>query len=246
MGSNAAKFLRIQDLSSSSLKKINYGFFDFYPYLIKHLRSINKHSEPVLKIRLLYGVVASHIVSKGPQYLGLDIADGLVNLTNLRGQRLGLTTTCALAGNVLQMTEFSDSQFGSVISIGSLHHTGEIDQAISEVARVTRDDGLVIGMVYSHLSIRHWIKHPKLLLKPMISNFHVSGARVRADEDLGWLSEEYFSRPALSKALLNYGKMHITSQNVDSTSLKFRRGLFLAPLPSLLELDLYFESHISK
>lgn len=257
-GTNIARQLGITSFDAESLKKFDNWFFDFYPYLFQHLNPVTQKKGKVLEIGLGYGSVGTYLMSKGVKYHGLDIAQGPVGLANIRAAHLGQTGLPAVVGDVLNMSTIDDSHFDAVVAIGSLHHTGDFDRALSEVVRVTKSGGSVIGMVYSLFSLRNWLKQPLILLAALKKYRSPTGARIGADEHLRWMSDhnssgqaapatEYFSRRALRKVLSQYGSVNVRARNLDSVGVlgfsfpKIRNILMRTPISRLLGLDLYFE-----
>lgn len=259
-GSNQARVLGIQDASPESLKKFDDWFFDFYPYLEKILEPAVHPNTRVLEIGLGYGSVASYIMGNGAQYTGVDIAPGPVGMINLRAQQLLRKSSVAQVGDARDLKDFADGTFDVVVAIGSLHHTGDFDRAIAEAVRVCRPNGVIIGMVYSLFSGRNWLFRPIRTLRCAISNFNAPYARVKADEQLRWMSDhdsnsnaapatEYFSRRALRHCLRDFGVITVISKNLDEIPLisrwypPTRHALLKVKLDKLFGLDLYFVIH---
>jgi SAM-dependent methyltransferase len=262
-GTNIARELGISDSEPPSLERFDSWFLSFYPYLNIHLAPVIERSGRVLEIGLGYGTVGSYLMNKGLQYTGLDIAEGPVELMNLRGNHLGKAIPVAVVGDVLSMTMFSEDTFDSVVAIGSLHHTGDFDRAIAEVARVAKPGATVIGMVYSLFSLRNWIKRPTLMVRELRNNRGPGGSRIRADEHLRWMSDhnssgdaapatEYFSRRALRTVLEQHGDVTIRARNLDSIGFlglhfpRIRSVMMRTYLARTLGLDLYFEVRLAE
>jgi SAM-dependent methyltransferase len=256
-GTNIARELGIKDASPESLKKFDDWFFDFYPYLFAHLEPVLATDGRVMEVGLGYGSVASYLMGNGIEYLGLDIAQGPVEMANLRCRYLGRSTTSAVIGDVLNLRDFECSSFGGAVAIGSLHHTGDFDTAINEIANVVRPDGVIVGMVYSLFSLRNWIRRPGLLVRELIRPSRPNGPRVLADEQLRWLSDynsegiaapstEYFSRRALRTVLEGYGTVEIRARNLDTLGFlgfsfpRLRLLMLKVGIDRFWGLDLYF------
>lgn len=257
-GTNIAQVLGINDESAESLQLFDKWFFDFYPYLQSHLAPVVANRGRVIEVGLGYGSVATFLMSKKLNYTGLDIAGGPVDMANLRATRLSLKNDVAFLGNVLDLSSFKSAEFDAAVAIGSLHHTGDFDIAIRELIRTVRSGGVVVGMVYSLFSLRNWRKRPRMLISELVSNLKGTGIRIRADEDLRWMSDhnsmgeaapatEYFSRRALHAVLSQYGTVKIRARNLDSLPViggwfpVIRIWMMRTPLPRILGLDLYFE-----
>ena len=257
-GTNIAQVLGITDDSAESLRLFDKWFFDFYPYLPSHLAPVVANGGRVIEVGLGYGSVATFLMSKKLEYTGLDIAGGPVDMANLRATRLSLKDDVAVLGNVLDLSSFKSGEFDAAVAIGSLHHTGDFDIAVRELIRTVRPGGVVVGMVYSLFSLRNWRRRPRMLMSEFFRNYNGTGGRIRADEDLRWMSDhnsggeaapatEYFTRRALRNILSQYGTVSIRGRNLDSIPIigqsypKIRIFMMRTPLSRILGLDLYFE-----
>lgn len=253
-GTNIATKLGLTDGSAQTLQLFDKWFFDFYPYLIPFLENSLRGQNKVLEVGLGFGSVTTYLASKKNSYTGLDIAPSAVTMCD---SRLSLIPGkhIAVQGNALK-APFLDHSFDAVIAIGSLHHTGNFDLAISEMVRVTKPGGVVCGMVYSVFSGRNILLQPIATSKRVFKNLH-SSVRVQAGPKLRWLSDhnqnnqpapstEYFSRKALRRLLKEFGDVEIVARNLDSPPLPFniassiRKLLIRTKLASWFGLDLYF------
>jgi ubiquinone/menaquinone biosynthesis C-methylase UbiE len=158
-GTSLAKRLGILDNTSASLKKFDDWYLDFYPYLAAHIPFTNVAGKKVLEIGLGYGTVAQKLMEAGAQYYGLDIADGPVAMARHRAGLLGKIADIN-QGSALAMP-YTDATFDHVVTIGCLHHTGDLALAFREVHRVLKPGGRAMIMVYNALSYRHWWAAPR-------------------------------------------------------------------------------------
>lgn len=154
-GSQLAQSLGVTDTSAPSLKRFDDWYMDFYPYLNTHIPFEKMAGKRVLEVGLGYGTVAQRLAEAGADYHGLDIAQGPVDMANLRIQQAGLKGAAA-RGSILA-TSFPDNHFDYVVSIGCLHHTGDLQGALNEVRRILKPGGTAIVMVYNGLSYRRWV-----------------------------------------------------------------------------------------
>jgi SAM-dependent methyltransferase len=157
-GTSLARNLGISDFSKEALQRFDHYYFDLYPYLDKHIRFDELRGKDVLEIGLGYGTVSQR-VAECARYTGLDIAKGPVEVVNLRISMNGLSGH-AVAGSVLD-APFPAESFDAVITIGCLHHTGNLPRALSEVHRVLRPGGRALVMVYNAFSYRRWLRWPR-------------------------------------------------------------------------------------
>ena len=255
-----ATTLGIRDHSPESQRIFDDWFFDFYPYLIPFLKESLTNKETILEVGLGFGSVSTILASTKNSYTGLDIAASAVAMCNSRLQQIGKPLN-SVHGDALS-TSFPDMNFDAVVAIGSLHHTGDFDRAISEMSRVVKPGGVVCGMVYSLFSLRNFILQPIKTTKRCMANLR-KPSRIKADQKLRWLSDhnsqgiaapntEYFSRKALRQILGQFGDVKITAHNLDSLPIPFgigdwlRKVLIRTKLATWFGLDLYFVLTVNK
>lgn len=174
-GTGLATELGIKDDSAASLKKFDDWYFDFYPYLYDHIPFSQVSGRNVLEIGLGYGTVAQKLMESGANYHGLDIADGPVAMAQHRADMLGKPIK-ASQGSALAIP-YPDETFDLVVSIGCLHHTGDLALALREVHRVLKPGQQAMIMVYNALSHRQWLGNPLAAYRRMKTpNFEWSNA----------------------------------------------------------------------
>ena len=123
-GTQLAKSLGVVDASPTSLKRFDDWYLAFYPYLASHIPFAAMTGRDVLEIGLGYGTVSQKIAESGARYCGLDIARGPVDMVNHRLRQAGLPGE-ARQGSVLA-APLPDARFDHIVTIGCLHHTGNI------------------------------------------------------------------------------------------------------------------------
>jgi len=151
-GTIMAKKLGISSIDKASLMKFDKAYFEFYPYLKKYIARAIDGQENVLEIGLGYGSVGNYIARKVSNYSGLDISEGPVKMMNNRMNFDNLNGK-AMVGSALSIP-FEDNSFDSIISLGCLHHTGNLECAIEEVYRVLKPGGRCLVMIYSKESLK--------------------------------------------------------------------------------------------
>ena len=145
-GSNWETRLGITDSSPASLRKFDDYYRTFYPYLEDWLDPTSLAGRDVLEVGLGYGTVGQMIAAAGANYSGLDVARAPVELMNRRLQTGGYSGR-AVQGSVLD-APFPAESFDVVVSIGCLHHTGDVHRAVGEATRMLRPGGRLVMMVY--------------------------------------------------------------------------------------------------
>jgi SAM-dependent methyltransferase len=157
-GTQFAREIGIRDHSPESLRRFDEAYLGFYPYLMRYVRPEAWVGKRVLEVGLGYGTVGQRLAEAGARYLGLDIARGPVAMMNDRLGVHGLRGQ-AVRGDVLACPVASGSM-DCVVSIGCLHHTGDLPRALEEIHRVLRPGGEAVVMVYNLFSYKSWGRWP--------------------------------------------------------------------------------------
>ncbi len=163
-GSSLARLLGIADESPDSLERFDRAYMEMYPYLRRYVDGLA--GRKVLEIGPGYGTVAQRLAERGAEYHGVDIAPGPVEIVNHRLRLAGLPGR-AILGSALALP-FEEACFDVVISIGCLHHTGDMDRAVDEIHRVLRPGGSVVAMCYNRDSLRQWRERPLRMLREWV------------------------------------------------------------------------------
>jgi len=153
-GTQLAHSLGITDFSAPSLEKFDRYYLATYPYLTGYLQLDRLAGRDVLEIGLGYGTVSQLLASRAKTYTGLDIATGPVGVVNERMSLFDLPGS-AQRGSILE-APFDSGSFDAVVTIGCLHHTGNLQRALDEVHRVLRPGGFALVMIYNAFSYRRW------------------------------------------------------------------------------------------
>jgi SAM-dependent methyltransferase len=247
-GSTLARTLGIVDDSAESLRKFDDWYFKFYPYLFDHIPFDQVSGRKVLEIGLGYGTVAGKLMESGADYCGLDIAEGPVAMAQHRAALLGKTAQIQ-TGSALSIP-YADATFDRVITIGCLHHTGDLARAFTEVARVIRPGGTASIMVYSAVSYRQWKQSPRStwrrLRQPDFrwanADAHARGA-YDANLDGDAAPSTTFISPREAKEFLGrlYRTVAVTRRNIadDLRPARLPRELRRRLLERAVGLDLY-------
>lgn len=251
-GSIAFQKLGLSDISQSSLAAFDRWYFNTYPYLLPWLKPHVAENRDVVEIGLGFGSIGQFIASRTPKYTGVDIARGPVALMNYRLASHGLQGRSLIA-NVLRLPFPDDSQ-DLVVAIGSLHHVGDFEGAIAEIARVLRPGAQICGMVYSAYSLRTLVRDPGAFFKTLGTAARRPGRisdskRLRKAADVNSAGEEapfteFFSKRALRQALQpHFVNLVVERRNANSLPVfgaRFRKFQLMRPLRWLFALDLYF------
>jgi SAM-dependent methyltransferase len=248
-GANLAREVGIHDASEASLARFDEAYFALYPYLLGYVPRDAVEGRTTLEIGLGYGTLGERLARLGADYHGLDLAAGPVAMMQARLARVpGARPEQVVQGSALNLP-FADASFDHVVSIGCLHHTGDLFGAIAEARRVLRPGGRFLMMVYNGHSAR------RVLLRPVLSARHrlVSGTPT-ADEALRYAYDGHvdgdtpphtdFPSPAELRGLLSgFRDVRIERRSIDRLPLGplevSRLRLMRLGLDRLVGLDLY-------
>ena len=251
-GSQLARYLGITDSNPKSLKIFDDWYFNFYPYLDRHIEFKRLKGKRVLEVGLGYGTVSQKLAESGAIYSGLDIAAGPVNMVNHRLSQNGLDGL-AVQGSILE-PPFESESFDAIIAIGCLHHTGDLQLAIRKCLNLLRPGGRLTFMVYYAYSYRRWMQEPLDTLRYMLNEQRgylgvvgASGDRQRAAYDMSVSGEgaphtDWISKSSLAALCGEYSKVEMHIENIDVIPpFKFwsRAELLKTKIPFMMGLDIY-------
>jgi SAM-dependent methyltransferase len=248
-GTNLARELGVHDASPASLARFDEAYLALYPYLLGYVPRGLVEGKATLEIGLGYGTLGERLARLGADYHGLDLAAGPVAMLRARLARvLGSTPDQVVQGSVLELP-FADASFDHVVSIGCLHHTGDLFGAIAECRRVLRPGGRLLMMVYNRRSARRVVLGPLLTARHRLR----SGAPT-AEETLRYFYDghadgaaaphtDFVSVAELRGLLAGFRDVRIERRSIDRVPLGplevSRQRLMRLRLDRLIGLDLY-------
>jgi len=259
-GSGLAQMLGITDQSKDSLEKFDDGYFDLYPYLMKHIPVRQMQNKDVLEVGLGYGTVGQKIAEAGANYTGLDIAEQPVAMMNHRFQLANLPGK-ALQGNIIDCT-LNDASFDWIVSIGCYHHTGNMQACIDQTYRLLKPHGTAIIMVYNQFSFRQWRRWPLSTLRVYLHQLGLSNKYIEVTQahkqaydpscssDASAPETEFFSKKQIHEIFKDFDNVTIHKENFDDyifrvlsklvrKTLYIPRKNFLPNIAKIFGLDLY-------
>lgn len=250
-GSHLAREVGVEDASRESLARFDRAYFDMYPYLQRYLPW--RSGERLLEIGLGYGTVGQLLASRGLDYHGLDISPGPVAMMRSRLEMLEVDDASARAtvGSALEIPH-PDASFDVVVSIGCLHHTGDLAAAIREVGRVVRPGGQAMVMVYNSHSYRQLVMLPVMTLRRGLwpdqrrrAEFVRASYDASADGTAAPATE--FTSPGEARRMFaGFSNVRVRRENFDDFGLRIGkrtlvipRAVFLNSLARIAGTDLY-------
>jgi SAM-dependent methyltransferase len=243
----------IPDASPESLRRFDEAYFKFYPYLRRYLPDEAVGGRRVLEAGLGYGTVGQLLAECGFQYTGIDIAPGPVEMMARRLAHVGCDDCEARLASVLDIP-CPEDHFDYVVSIGCLHHTGDIPRAIAELRRVLKPGGRLMVMLYNARSLRRLALRARQFVSSALPvNWRVDKDHIlrRYDSDLAGNAPphtEFTSVLQARRLFAAFDDVRIERQNIDV--LSFARGRVVIPrermlgnLGRLAGADLYITAH---
>ena len=241
------------DASEASLARFDEAYLALYPYLLGYVPPDAFAGRQTLEIGLGYGTLGERLARRGTDYHGLDLAAGPVAMMRARLARVpGARPDQVVQGSALALP-FADASFDHVVSIGCLHHTGDLFRAVAETRRVLRPGGRLLMMVYNRRSAR------RALLGPLLAARHrLRPGAPTAEETLRYFYDghadgdlaphtDFVSVPELRGLLSGFRDVRIDRRSIDRLPLgRFeisRLQLMQLGLDRLVGLDLYAVGH---
>ena len=241
----------ISTFEPEALRLYDEAYFEVYPYLKRYVTKHNIKGAKVLEIGLGYGTLGYFIAEQECEYQAIDIALAPVVMMQKRLGYLGLSADLVehrvKTGSMLEIPH-PDEHFNFIFSIGTIHHTGNVPKAISEIHRVLKPGGAAIVMMYNRDSYRQirerWLHFIKI-------NYHIRAnieERLRRlyDLDAGGNAPphtEYVSRSDVKRLFCQFTKIEIDTQNWESYVRNnkeiIKREIFLNNIARIFGLDLY-------
>lgn len=244
-GTTLASSLGILGTDSQSIADFDRAYFGMYPYLLGIVDLKQIIGQSVLEIGLGYGSLSQQLAAVG-KFTGIDIAEGSVNLVNHRLKIAGLNGEAKL-GTALDLP-FENDSFDNVVTIGCLHHTGNLRKAISEVHRILKPKGRATIMVYNAANYKRWLTAPIETMRYVLSGSSepLTLTAGHAAFDVNSLGEQapetaLVTKSALIELLSGFSSCSIQRKNIASHRIiKFIPREVLMPIfGSWLGLDLY-------
>lgn len=167
-GLHLASTLGIKEFNKDSLAQFDAHYFGYYDYLEALIMPHAKSGISALEIGLGFGSVGQGLAEAGCAYTGMDIAATPVEIMNARLGLHGLPGQ-AIQGDFLS-SNFDDKSFDLVVSIGCLHHTGDLKRSIDKVHAVLASGGVGVVMVYNRFSYRQILGAPVKTLRDAFRN----------------------------------------------------------------------------
>ena len=252
-GTGLARSLGITEITPASVERFDEAYMGHYPYLARYLDNLPVEGREVLEIGLGFGTVGQILAQRGARYHGADIAAGPVAMLRDRLRWLGRLDDGAIVQASALELPWPDETFDVVVSIGCLHHTGDLPRAVSEVHRVLVPGGLAFVMLYNAHSFRQLIVVQRERLQAFRAR-RSPAEQVRAMYDANTAGEaaphtDFVSRRDVRRLFGAFCEVEIESQNFDALTptvagrtVTIRREWLLGNVARVVGLDLYIHA----
>lgn len=246
-GSALARQLGITRASPEALARFDAAYMSMYPYLDSYLPGEESRGRELLEIGLGYGTVGQILAARGLDYHGLDISPGPVEMVRYRLGALGVgdPEKRVRIGSALDIPH-EDVSFDHVVTIGCLHHTGDLPRAVAEVERVLRPGGRALVMLYNRHSYRQLRMSARRALRRLRGE-HQDEEEIRAAYDSNLAGEaapatDYTSARQARRLFSAFSVVDVRRENFDDLvlpRLAVPRSRLLGWPARIAGLDLY-------
>ena len=143
-GTASANNLNLDLTKADDLVRYDDWYFNFYPYLKTYLKQVTSADDRTLEIGIGLGTVSRYLAKNVRQLDIVDIAPNAIKFTqNSLDQFNNINFYCQ------SILDFNPPhQYNSIIAIGSLHHTGQLELALKKLEDFLIPGGKILVMVY--------------------------------------------------------------------------------------------------
>lgn len=178
----------------------------------------------VLEVGCGSGIAVQLFAEAGANVTAVDLTPWAVATTRSRLGAFGFEANILEADG--EQLPFADDAFDVVFSWGVIHHSTDMDRALSELVRVCRPGGEVVVMVYHRRSLFYVVYRGFARFLPLARRlgFHFEGARAGEREGL---IARHFSRAELRTKLqaAGLGRVRVQPYGQDAELLPLPRRL---------------------
>jgi SAM-dependent methyltransferase len=166
----------------SGIREFDEKYFDFYPYLIEELEWILSDSKSVIEVGIGVGSVSRYLAKRVDSYVGMDVAKSPCAFVDSSLRDQGLSGIVMNSSILDPCASHLVGTFDAAVSIGCLHHTGDLTRAITNLEHYVKPGGKVLIMVYYCFMPKRVVLHPLRCIKEVIKTAILSGEKIVFDE----------------------------------------------------------------
>ncbi len=250
-GTILARSLGISSDDRESLRRFDEAYFRYYPYLKAYVDALPLETSRVLEIGLGYGSLGQYLAERSASYRAFDIAGEPVRILRQRLEFNDLRHAEVAQASALDLP-LPDGSIDIVVSIGCLHHSGNLAAAIDETSRVLVNGGTALVMIYNRNSFRRLAHVARsrlraLVVGPRRSPGGLEGLRRKYDANLAGEAAphtEFISAGEARRLFHGFRHVQVDRRNFDDYyyfrgRIRLRRNWFLGWVDRVLGLDLY-------
>jgi SAM-dependent methyltransferase len=243
-GWSMAQAIGITGDEREDLARFDQAYLAYYPYLAPYFED-RLAGRRVLEVGLGFGTLGQLLAERGAEYHGVDIAAEPVSLMRRRLEMSGLGDPARVVQASALALPHDDASFDDVVSIGCLHHTGDLQRAINEVHRVLKPGGRATVMLYYRHSVRQLVQPLRAVVsKDWRRAFaeRVSGLYDQDREGGSAPHTEYVSRRDARALFGRFASVQVEPRNFPEYMVRGRtikRVWFLDNAARVIGLDLY-------
>lgn len=151
-------------------KRIKERRYRLEPFVLGFIGGLDVKSKKVLEIGCGVGTDGLEIARRGADYTAIDVSNVSLELAKKNFQLNGERGTFLNAS--AEQIPFPENSFDIAYSWGVLHHTPDMEKAVSEVRRVLKPGGNFCIMIYNRFSLvglQLYVLYGLLRLNPFVS-----------------------------------------------------------------------------
>jgi SAM-dependent methyltransferase len=141
--------------TGSYFESLIEGRHHYAPWMAEDLDYEGSRNLDVLDVGCGQGIDVARFAAAGARATGIDLTPRHVELARAHLAAMGLVAN-VVEGDAEGMP-FGDASFDRVTSNGVLHHTPDLDAALSEILRVLRPGGELRLILYNKRSLYYWV-----------------------------------------------------------------------------------------
>ena len=155
-GTASATNLRLDLTQPDELNRYDEWYFNFYSYLKPYLKQVISKEDQTLEVGIGLGTVSRYLALNVKELDIVDIAPQAIDFTrNSMSESNNVNFFCE---SILKFEP--RHQYNSIIAIGSLHHTGQLEEALKKLEGYLTPGGKILVMVYNAFHPRKILHSP--------------------------------------------------------------------------------------
>jgi ubiquinone/menaquinone biosynthesis C-methylase UbiE len=178
--------------SRAYFEQIEQARYAIQPEIFSFAQFTRAHGMKVLEVGVGAGTDFLQWVRGGARAYGIDLTEEAVEHTRRRLELYGVSGAEVRVADA-EALPYEDGTFDLVYSWGVIHHTPDMQRALSEIVRVCRPGGRIKVMIYNRhslLAYRTWVRFALLQGHPGRSIASVLARHVESDGTKAYTARE--------------------------------------------------------